>query len=488
MATDMANRANRAKSEFLANMSHELRTPLNGILGYTQILARSKNLSSQELDGIYTIHQCGSHLLALINDILDLAKIEARKLDLCETALHLPSFLQGVVEIFKVKANQKFIEFSYQPSTYLPIGIAVDERRLRQVLINLLGNAIKFTEQGTVTLGVDVVNLSEHQATLRFEIADTGIGIASDDLAKLFEAFEQVGDSKKQAEGTGLGLAISQQIMQLMGGTIQVESQLGKGSTFSFIINVPIVQDWVSRRTVDRSNGAQIVGYSGEPHTILVVDDRWENRAVLHHFLEPLGFKIIEADDGQAGLEKLYSDRPDLLITDLAMPVMNGLKLLQHIRQSPVLKSQKVIVSSASVSSQDQQVALEAGGDAFLAKPVDFEVFLDLLAAQLGLTWRYEKCEDNHNSHSLAASTLLAVENASKPIEDIFLPPADDLVALLELVECGRLKQFKQRLEALATENPQYLAFSRPLLAMEKQFQVDAIEALIKGHLNRGIG
>ncbi|MFM7602463.1 MAG: ATP-binding protein [Pseudanabaena sp.] len=217
-AKEQADAANQAKSEFLANMSHELRTPLNGVLGYAQILGRSKAIPDKERHGVNIIHQCGSHLLTLIDDILDLSKIEARKLELAPTAVHLPSLLQSVVEMCKIRAEQKGIEFVYQPSSRLPDGVATDEKRLRQVLINLLGNAIKFTDNGAITLRVDVLNCTETQASLVFQVIDTGVGIAEADCTKLFQAFEQVGDRHKQSEGTGLGLAISQRIVQLMGG------------------------------------------------------------------------------------------------------------------------------------------------------------------------------------------------------------------------------------------------------------------------------
>lgn len=252
-AKQVADSANQAKSEFLANMSHELRTPLNGILGYAQILSRSKTLSQAEKRGVEIIHQCGSHLLMLINDVLDLSKIEARKLELVPQAIHLPSFLQSVVEICQIKALPKGIDFVYQPPQDLPSGIYADEKRLRQVLINLIGNAIKFTDKGSVTLDITAV---DHPAdakikTLKFKVRDTGVGIAPEDMHKLFHTFEQVGDRNRQAEGTGLGLAISQQIVQLMDGQIQITSKLGKGSCFSFDITCPLATDWTSETADD---------------------------------------------------------------------------------------------------------------------------------------------------------------------------------------------------------------------------------------------
>ncbi|MEO1134956.1 MAG: response regulator, partial [Cyanobacteria bacterium J06639_1] len=222
-----------------------------------------------------------------------------------------------------------------------------------------------------------------------FQVIDTGIGIAAEDRTLLFEAFEQVGNQRKQSEGTGLGLAISQRIVQLMGGTIEVKSQVGEGSEFSFLVDLPLVDDWVQQRGSDGIE--RIIGYEGDqPYAILVVDDRWENRAVLSNLLTPLGFTILEAENGQEGLVALQNQAPDLVITDLAMPVMDGFEFLGHIRHTEAFKDTKVIVSSASVSQSDQQMALNQGGDAFLAKPVDAIALFHLLADLLHLAWTYQ--------------------------------------------------------------------------------------------------
>jgi signal transduction histidine kinase/CheY-like chemotaxis protein len=473
-AKEMADSANQAKSEFLANMSHELRTPLNGILGYAQILGRSKALPDKERHGVNVIHQCGTHLLTLINDILDLSKIEARKLELSPQAIHFPSFLQGVVEICQIRAEQKGIEFYYEPDLDLPVGITADEKRLRQVLINLLGNAIKFTDQGSVTLRVERIAIDPDQTVqLRFGVADTGVGIAPADLTKLFQAFEQVGEQSRKTEGTGLGLTISQQIVQLMGGQIQVKSQAGVGSDFSFEVPVSFAIDWQQQQTAAVGN---IVGYEGAPRHILVVDDRWENRAVLLNLLEPLGFSLEEAQHGQAALAQMQQRHPDLVITDLSMPVMDGFTMLRQLRADPVLRSLKVIVSSASVAQLDQQMSLDAGGDDFLAKPVQAEELFRLLGQHLDLTWKYEETPST----------------AQIQPTELIPPPLSELQAWLELVQEGRLKkliaiaeQFGQDNSGEASAEPnRYQPFVQQVLQLAKQFQSEQLEQFLQHYLS----
>ena len=467
-AKEAADSANQAKSEFLANMSHELRTPLNGILGYAQILTRSKALADKERQGINVIYQCGNHLLTLINDVLDLSKIEARKLELAPAALHLPALLQSVVEMCSIKAQQKEIEFIYQPSPQLPEGVEADEKRLRQVLINLLGNAIKFTDQGSVTLRIDVLKQTDKQVRLLFQVIDTGTGIAETDLVKLFEAFEQVGDRQKQAEGTGLGLAISQRIVKLMGSQIQVTSKLGKGSEFYFTAELPLVSNWSQQIASREFDG--VIGYEGKPRTILVVDDRWENRAVLQNLLEPLGFKIIEAEHGQEGLEKLRSVSPDLVITDLAMPVMDGFEFLKHIRSHEDLKHYQVIISSASVANADQQLALEGGGDYFLEKPVDAQALFQALSDCLKLEWCYE-------ATTATTETEIATE--------VIIPPRPVLEQLLTSAQSANIKALREQLEKLVSNDQRYSSFAAPLQDLSMQFQADEIATRLQQYLNQ---
>ena len=475
-AKHRADSANQAKSEFLANMSHELRTPLNGILGYAQILSRSKSWGEKERRGVEIVHHCGSHLLTLINDVLDLSKIEARKLELAPQTFHLPSFLQEVVEICRIRAESKGLAFIYDCDDTLPEGIAADEKRLRQVLINLLGNAIKFTDEGSISFEIKQLERSEHHTKVRFAITDTGVGIASEELETIFKPFEQVGERSRQSEGTGLGLAISTKIIHLLDSRLQVKSTLGEGSTFFFDAEFPIVTDWV-QATLDSSH-QRIIGYEGDPRTLLVVDDRWENRSVLVNLLAPLGFHVVEAENGKVGLDKAAAapESTDLIITDLAMPVMDGFEMLRQIRSSAALKHLTVIVSSASVAALDRQMSIDAGGDDFLIKPVQFDELIEILQVRLNLVWKYQ--DDGLTTETADESDLSSADPNS-----VQIPNQQTLQHLLSLVQRGLIKQMTEDLSQIEGADSIYWPFVKRVTRLAEAFDMDKLEGLLEQHI-----
>ncbi|MFH1871515.1 MAG: response regulator, partial [Pseudomonadota bacterium] len=351
-AREAADAASQAKSEFLAHMSHELRTPLNGILGYAQILARDAGLSASQRNGVEIIGRSGEYLLTLISDILDLARVEAGRLELEEADFGLREFLQGMVDAVRVRTEQKGLSFAYELDPALPAGVRGDEKRLRQVLLNLLGNAAKFTEAGGVIFRVkraDVGRADQDRVgenRIRFEVEDTGPGIVADELEQIFQPFQQLAAPGRKVEGTGLGLAISRDLVRLMGGELKVDSAPGRGSLFSVVIELPEAEKW---QPAFSGNDRSPIGFKGDPQKILVVDDKPENRRILVDVLAPLGFEVVEAVDGPDGLEKAAAERPDLILVDLVMPGLDGLETTRRLRQSPGLAEVPVIAISASV-------------------------------------------------------------------------------------------------------------------------------------------
>jgi signal transduction histidine kinase/ActR/RegA family two-component response regulator len=370
---DQAAEASRAKSAFLASMSHELRTPLNAILGYAQILKWNQGLTDKQLTGLNTIEQAGQHLLALIDEVLDLSKIEAGRLELHNTPVQLAPFLDGIVNIIRVRVEQRGVRFLYQ-SAGLPAAALADERRLRQVLLNLLGNAAKFTDQGEVCLLVSAEPEGEGHVRVRFEVQDSGVGISEADLRALFQAFQQVGDTQRRRGGTGLGLAISRQLVRHMGGDIHVTSEPGRGSLFWFELVLPLVPAETAKPPERVA-----VGYEGERKTVLVVDDVPQNRTLLIDMLRPLGFSVVEAQDGRDGLERAKALQPDLILMDNVMPVMDGLEATRRLREVPALQGVPVFSISASAGIDGPQRALEAGANAFLTKPFRAAQLLELM-------------------------------------------------------------------------------------------------------------
>ena len=456
-AKERADAANKAKSAFLANMSHELRTPLNSILGFAQVMERDASLSEGQRGRAASMRRGGEYLLALINDVLDLAKIEAGRFECLPRDWETASFFRQIQEMIRPRAEARGLFCQLRLAETMPPALCCDHVRLRQVLMNLLGNAIKFTERGGVTLSGDY-----RHGCLRLEVLDSGVGMTPAELARIFDPFVQVGSEDKRTQGTGLGLAISRRLVEAMDGVLTVESEPGGGSCFHCVI--PAEPARLSDVT-ETPAGQHIIGYrrrAGKgPLRLLTVDDVADNRHTLRELLEPLGFVIEEAGSGRECLDQVAAAPPDAVLLDLRMPRMDGGETARRLRAMPGQDKLPIIAVSASVFQEDATQAQAAGCNAHVAKPLILDELLTALGNHLPLEW--------------VRQDTLSGEGTEAPARSL---TEEERQSLLRALKSGAITEVQRIAAALATADyPPKKA--KKMLAAAQRFDLKRVRALL---------
>jgi len=451
--------ANRAKSVFLANMSHEIRTPMNAILGFSQLMLRDQDLTPRQCQYLGTINRSGEHLLALINDILEMSKIEAGRTTLNLSTFDLPALLKDLEMMFRVRTDEKKLLFSVEMLGDVPHYIVADINKLRQVFINVLGNAVKFTEHGAVALRVCADRQGATGPLLRVEIEDTGPGISVDDQDKLFRHFEQTKTGQQAGTGTGLGLAISQEFVRLMGGAITVTSQVDKGSVF--VIQLPLKEGTAEAvQAKDKSQHVLRLQPGQAAYRVLIADDIEDNRQLLAQLLGPVGFELKLVVNGAEAVREFEQWRPHLILMDFRMPVMDGHEAMRRIRTMPGGKETKMIAVTASALDENRQELLGAGADDFISKPFREVELFQKIHLHLGVEYVY--AEDSPATEQDKTVELTAESLAGWPEEM--------LESLRESVVTADLDQLLAKISEVEARDPR-VARGLRLLAEGFQYQ-----------------
>ena len=455
-AKEVAEKASRAKSEFLASMGHELRTPLNSVLGYAQLLRREEELSQRQRKALNIIEQSGEHLLGLIDEVLDMAKIEAGALDLVAENFDLHRLLDSIVEIISSRSQSKGLAFRFVQGPTVPAVVCADERRLRQVLMNLLDNAIKYTRHGEVVLRTEI-----RETSVCFVVEDTGIGIRPEHLSEIFDVFHQVRDPSMTVEGTGLGLAISKRLVHLMGGELQVASKPREGSRFWFELELHPV----SGPTPIAATGP-VTRVEGARRRVLIVDDEEDGRSLLRDLLAPLGFDVHEAADGLEAVQAAVRLRPDAILMDMRMPRLDGLAATAQIRAMPDLAGTVIFAISASAFEHDRARCIASGANEFIPKPFRQDMLLDLLCEHLGLTPL--RAPPHHASRTHV------------PLSQVIAPPCARLQKFIDLASRGDVRQLLREANALEAEDGTYLLFADRIKALGEAFQMKELRRWLR--------